>query len=179
MVGVQDHPRGAAVHRRAAAFAFDYLWIVGWLAIVVVGGIGVRQLAPGLAVSVFADPVRGQLVAFGMVTLPISAVFAMAEAAPRGATWGKRRLGLRVEGLDGRAIGIGRSALRTALKFLPWELSHAAIWRFTIPGSVPESVPVGLLAIAWTLVGVNLVAALAGSRRTLYDRLSGTRVVPA
>jgi uncharacterized RDD family membrane protein YckC len=174
---MRDEGRAAAVHRRAAAFALDYVWIAAWLALIVVVGIGARQAFPGLAAWLFGDPVRGQLVAFGLVTLPISAAFVVAEAAPRGATWGKRRLGLRVEAPDGRLIGRGRSVVRTALKFLPWELSHAAIWRLSIPEAGSEALPITLLVAAWSLVGLNLVLAMAGARRTAYDRLSGTRVV--
>ena len=171
--------RTAGLGRRATAFAFDYAWVLGWLVVVVVIGVVVRAAWPDAAAAVFGDPIRAQATGFISVTLPISLAFAIAEASQRGATWGKRRMRLRVESAAGERIGLGRSLVRTALKFLPWELSHAAIWRFAFPESAPEAVPIALISIAWGLIGAYVVTALVGSRRTLYDRLSGTRVVDA
>lgn len=171
--------RVAELGRRAAAFAFDYLWILGWLVVVVIVGVGVRAAWPDAAATLFGDPISAELSGFLTVTLPVSLAFAIAEASPRGATWGKRRMRLRVESASGERIGFGRSCLRTALKFLPWELSHAAIWRFALADAGPEAVPITLISLAWILIGVYVVTGLVGSRRTLYDRLSGTRVVEA
>jgi hypothetical protein len=79
---------------------------------------------------------------------------------------------------DGQRLTLARSVLRTAGKFLPWELAHAAIWRFAFPGSAPPGVPEAAIVVVWALVGGNLVSALIDDqRRTLYDRLSRSMVV--
>jgi uncharacterized RDD family membrane protein YckC len=76
------------------------------------------------------------------------------------------------------ALSLGRSIARTALKFVPWELSHAIVWRFASPSSAPAALLDAGLVLVWFLIGANLAAALVDERRrTLYDRLSGTRVV--
>ena len=166
--------------RRAAAVALDYVWIAGWLVLVVALGVLVGMVAPGLRDSLFGNAVTGQLVGFALVTLPVALVFIVSEAGPAGATPGKRRMALRVVTADGERLSLGRSVARTGLKFLPWELSHAVIWRFADPGSVPEVVLNAGLVLVWVLIGANIASAVIdGGRRTLYDRLTWTRVVVA
>jgi uncharacterized RDD family membrane protein YckC len=170
------HP--ASVARRAAAFGLDYLLIAGWLVLVVGGGALLRLAAPGLAAALFGNPLIGEATGFLVLTLPVSAYFAATEAGPAGASWGKRRLGLRVTTVSGQDLRLSRSVLRTGLKFLPWELTHAIIWRFANPGSAPEVLLNIGLVVVWALIAANLASALLDDRRrTLYDRLSGTRVV--
>jgi uncharacterized RDD family membrane protein YckC len=168
----------ASVPRRAAAFGVDYLLIAGWLVLVVGAGALLRLAAPGAASALFANPLIGEASGFLVLTLPVSAYFAVSEAGSPGASWGKERLGLRVTTASGQDLRPGRSILRTALKFLPWELTHAIIWRFANPGSAPEALlDIGLVFV-WALIAVNLASALLDDRRrTLYDRLSGTCVV--
>ena len=164
--------------RRAGAFGLDYLLIAAYLVLVVAAGATARSVAPDAAGALFGGPLVGELTGFLVVTLPISLYFVLSERWPRGATWGKRRLGLRVVTEAGEPLTLGRSVLRTALKFLPWELAHAVIWRFAFPGSAPSGLPEAGLVLVWALIGANLVAALVdGRRRTAYDRLSRTRVV--
>lgn len=111
-----------------------------------------------------------------LVTLPVGLVFAIAEAGPRGATWGKRRLGLRVIGPDGRSPSLPRSLVRTACKLLPWELAHTAVHR--LPQAAAPRWVSAVLAAAWILgFAYALPTVFDAGRRTLYDRLSRTRVV--
>ncbi len=73
-----------------------------------------------------------------------------------------------------------RSVLRTALKLVPWELSHALIWRYATPGSAPELILDAGLVLVWLLIAANVISALVDSEhRTIYDRLAGTRVTNA
>jgi uncharacterized RDD family membrane protein YckC len=160
--------------RRAAAFGIDYLPIAAYLIVVAALSVGLSWLVPD-ARALASTPLRGQLLGFVTVTLPISLYFVHGEAS--GATWGKRHLGLRVVDRQGNALGLARSAARTALKFLPWELSHFAMWRLPFDGSDPPAAFTVLLVVVWTLVGANVISLLASPRRlTLYDRLSRTRV---
>jgi len=168
----------AGLLRRAAAFGVDYLVIAAYLAVVVAIGALARTLAPDAARGLFGGPMPGELTGFLVVTLPVSLYFVLSERGPRSATWGKRRLGLRVMTDAGGPLTLGRSVLRTALKFLPWELAHAVIWRLAFPGSAPPGMAEAGLVLVWLLIGANLVAALVDARcRTVYDRLARTRVV--
>ncbi len=175
-----DAPLAASVGRRALAFVLDYAVIAAWIAVVVAAGFWFRSAAPDLSSSLFGDPLAAEAAGFVALTLPVGLYFALSEAGPRGATIGKRRLGIRVSGDNGRAISIGRSLLRTGLKLAPWELSHAIIWRYANAGSAPDALLTGGLVLVWGLIGANLAAAvLDARRRTMYDRLSRTRVVHA
>lgn len=104
--------------------------------------------------------------------------FALSEASAREATLGKRRLGLRVVTVDGERLSLGRSLLRSAVKFLPWELAHAAIWQYTAGSPDELMLPDVLLVASWTLVAVNVAMAVVDSRhRALHDRAAASLVV--
>jgi hypothetical protein len=70
--------------------------------------------------------------------------------------------------------------VREALRFLPWELSHAIIWRLALSAtknSFPAWAGAGF-ALVYLLVFAYLVTLFFGSQhRTLYDRLAGSLVM--
>lgn len=173
----------AEARSRIAAFGWDCLLIFGYLIVLV--GIGLFLTTGPIGAewtALMSDPVRADIVAFLLTVLPITLYFAFGEA-PSGATWGKRRVGLVVATplAAGVGLGIGRALLRNGLKFLPWQLSHTAI--FHISGSAassgePPRWSVALQAIAWVLVAAYLVGLTRfGGHRPLYDRLAGTVVI--
>ena len=169
---------------RLKAFALDYLLILGYLvALSVVGtALTLGPLGDRWS-SLFSTPLRADLCAFVLSVLPVVAYFAHAESSRSGATWGKRRMGLKVLGADGAPLGIGRSLSRSALKFLPWQIAHTSmlhILGFPLsPGEPPLGSIVGLVLV-WVLVASYLsgLSTLCGGR-TPYDRLAGTVVVHA
>jgi uncharacterized RDD family membrane protein YckC len=172
--------------RRLAAFLLDWLLILVYIAILIGIGLLIRQspLAPGWG-ALFADANRAEATAFVLLVLPVIAYFALFESSARQATPGKHRLRLTVATLDGDRVGIGRAALRNLLKFIPWELAHASIWR--IPGlfsgrfptaSLPLGVQAGLILV-YVIGGVYAISLLVTPRRqTIYDLLTGTVVRP-
>lgn len=86
-----------------------------------------------------------------MITLPISLYFILCECSKWQVTLGKRKMGICVVDAFGHRISIGRSALRTAVKFLPWEIAHFGIWRLMLPSSLSE------ITVYIILNAVNLV----------------------
>jgi uncharacterized RDD family membrane protein YckC len=172
-----DAPVTAGLARRSLAFLVDYLVIAVWLVVLVGIALGLRAVAPDLTDAVFGDPLSAESAGFVLLTLPVILYFAISEAAPRGATIGKRRMSIRVVTQAGAPVSLPRSFARTILKLLPWELTHAIVWRFAVPGSAPELLLDGGLVLVWILILANVAAALIDAeRRTLYDRLSATRV---
>lgn len=175
----------AEARSRIAAFGWDYLLIFGYLIVLVVIGL-LLMTGPNRAewTALMFDPVRADIVAFVLTVLPITLYFAFGEASS-GATWGKRRVGLVVAMplAAGVALGIGRALLRNGLKFLPWQMSHTAIFHISISGSAassgePPGWSVVLQAIAWVLIAAYLVGLTRfGGHRPLYDRLAGTVVI--
>ena len=166
----------ADIHRRLAAAAVDYLVIVGWVAVVVAIGVGVRAFEPAVAAALFGTRWSAQTTGFVALTLPVGLYFAWSEAPVRAATVGKRVSGLRVTDMNGSRLSVGRSVLRTAVKLFPWELSHTAIWWFALDGLSASPIATVLLVVVWSLVAASVVSVVA-TGRAVYDFAAGTRVV--
>lgn len=170
------------LRHRVLAFAYDYLLIAAYLAVLTAAGRGLAAWAPGILRGL-GDPVRGQLAVFGVLTLPVILYFALGEASARQATWGKTRVRLRVARHDGARMSFGRALIRSLLKFIPWEITHTCVWQFWTHPQSPPDWATWLLVLVWALVGANLVSAwVSPARQALYDRVAGTvvlRSVPA
>lgn len=124
-----------------------------YLGALTVGSQLIATSRPNLIAALFGSPLAGQASGFLLVTVPVSLYFALQEAAPAQATWGKGRCRLKVVGAGGRQLSFSRALARTALKFLPWELAHACIWqaRFA-PAELPPPIAAGFVLV-WVLVG--------------------------
>ncbi|WP_222192224.1 RDD family protein [Modestobacter italicus] len=161
---------------RWRASAWDYLVILGWLAVLTVLGLGARLALPAPGPI---SPVAADAVAFGFSVLPVWAYLTVTEAGVRRGSWGKQRTGLAVVAGDGRRAGAGRVAVRNAVKLLPWQLAHVAVARIIAEVDAPVTVattyglsllvPAVSLAIAWR----------DPAHRALHDLVAGTRVVGA
>ena len=167
----------AGFWKRAGAFALDYIIILGYL----VGIMLLSLLANALFDTsqwLFADRVRAQLTAFLIVTLPVTLYFAISESSSSQATWGKRRLKLKVTDHNGKQISVWRSLARTLLKFVPWELSHTLIWQLYFSPQI-ESVWINYgFTLVYLLIGLNIASLfLTKSHQTLYDLFTNTYVV--
>jgi uncharacterized RDD family membrane protein YckC len=167
----------ATVSNRLLAFALDYLVIASYLVGLALLGFLVSQIFPTSQRFFFRTASSAQATGFVLVTLPISLYFVLLEA--RGSTLGKRQRGLSVRCLNGQALGLRLSVQRTALKFLPWELSHTCIWQLRFE-QLPSDVIVAGFILVWVLVGGNVLSLLTNVRhQTLYDKILGTVVIDA
>lgn len=165
---------GAGLWTRVKAFAWDYPIIAVYLILLVATGSLLNRFFPQTAAGLFGSPLRGQMVGFLLLTLPVSLYFALLEASEKQATLGKRRMKLRVVDIRGQRLSLARALGRTALKFIPWELAHTCIWQ---AGAAPGLTTAGFVLV-WVLVFANAASLLVDpSRQTLYDRLAGTFVV--
>lgn len=167
---------------RLLAFALDYILISLYLALLVVVSVVIARTSAGPGFrALFGDPNSAEATAFLLLVLPVLLYFTVFESSRWQATWGKRVLGLRVMTTGGAPVGFGRALGRNALKLVPWELTHACLWR--IPGwpFAPETPPlwvsIGLLLV-WVVVIVYAVSLpLSRTGQILYDRLAGVRVL--
>ncbi len=160
---------------RLRASLWDYLVIVGWIAVLTVAGLGVRARLPPAPEQ--PSLLATDAMAFGFSVLPVLVYLTVTEARPAQATWGKRRGGLLVVGPGGRRPGWGRAAARNAVKLLPWQLAHIAVARLILGvDDVVTIVVTDGLAIVIPVVSVAMVV-LDPQRRALHDRVAGTRVV--
>src|SRR5699024_3565029 len=126
----------AAFRVHLCACLLDSLVIVVY-GVFVVGTISF-VFQPYLKTSFSSSPLTAELTGFLMMTLPVSLYFIICECSKWQGTLGKRKMGIRVVDDLGRRIGVGRSAFRTAVKFLPWDIAHFAIWRIMLPSGLSE-----------------------------------------
>ena len=167
--------------RRLAAFGLDYLVIAAYMVVLTIVSVtGTSQLTEA-PVATEVSPWMFDLLAFVTLVLPVILYFALSEASQSQATWGKRRVGIVVVTTHGERLSPSRSIVRSALKFLPWQIAHTCL--FHIPGwpTAVEAIPVAASAGLWvaSLLACASIATLfiAADHRTLYDRLARTGVI--
>jgi len=77
-------------------------------------------------------------------SVPAWLYFTLSDRSSRGATVGKRRLGLRTQAKEGGHLGFGRALGRTAIQLVPWEVTHATAPVSYTPPSLPAILRVHL-----------------------------------
>ncbi len=178
------HDSLALFWKRLLAFALDYIVISAYLVVLVIVGVVIARTpaGPGFR-ALFANPNSAEATAFLLLVVPVLLYFAIFESSPWQATWGKRVLRLRATTTSGVRAGFLRALWRNALKLLPWELTHACLWR--IPGwpfdpqTPPLWIDVGLILV-WVIVAVYVLSLLfSRTGQTLYDHLAGMRIALA
>lgn len=159
----------AILRRRAAAFAVDYLSIGAFASGLAMAAwvLGAYRLALG--------PLSGQIVGFAILTAPVVLAMSAFESSPWRASPGKKVCGLVIVPVGAGKPHPGRlsfpaALLRNAGKYLPWELSHGAVWQMQ-PGGSP-TLAFALVSATWLLVGLYIFGASRSDGRTPYDRLA-------
>ncbi|MDQ0898948.1 RDD family protein [Paenibacillus sp. V4I7] len=157
---------------RIIAFFWDYLIILGYIILL----IGVSFLARPQVIPLFTtNPLLAEITGFLFITLPVYLYFAVCEGSKSHATWGKRKMGIVVAGVYGQPIGFGSSLIRSALKFIPWELAHFTIWHMVIPSEYPNYLIYSLLGTVYGLALIYLISPLwSKNKQTVYDSIAGT-----
>ena len=112
------------------------------------------------------------------VSLPSWIYFTLCDSSAVGATLGKRVMGVRVRAIpDGRLSRSG-ALVRTAVKLLPWELTHVMIFLpepfgdELTPFKTMMIVLVNVLLVVWLIVPF-----LNASHRALHDYAAKSCVV--
>ncbi|MHC0551652.1 RDD family protein [Salinicoccus sp. CNSTN-B1] len=162
--------------RRIYAFFLDYVVIVVY-GIFVVGTISFI-FRPYIEPLFSNSPVTAELTGFFMITLPVSLYFILCECSKWQGTLGKKKLGIRVVDAFGHRIGVGRSALRTLVKFLPWEIAHFGVWRLMLPSNLTEmTVYIILNAVNLAILTYLIISFTNKKRKNVYDWIAGTEVI--
>lgn len=161
--------------RRLHALFLDYCVILGWLCALAAVAFSLHLGG----VNLWGGPV--DLVVFAASVLPVWLYLTITEAGAAHATWGKRRVGLRVLGLGAGFAYPVRVAVRNAAKLLPWQLAHLGVTPLLTgndTGSLVSSAAAWLpITAAYALVGLTLVVMLIrDDRAALHDLIAGTRV---
>lgn len=159
------------VFRRLTAFFIDCMVLAAYASVLFGGSPFLRPLFTG-------SPYSAELTGFLLLTLPFVLYVTICEASKWQATIGKRIMKLRVVNADtGRRLHVAQAALRSALKFLPWELAHFAIWHTFIFASSLQYVAMGVLAVSYLMMFTYIVGLLRRNHQPIYDRFARTKVV--
>ncbi|MEM1041026.1 MAG: RDD family protein [Bacteroidota bacterium] len=110
-------------------------------------------------------------------SLPVWVYFTLADRSESGATLGKRSLSICTQAEGGEPVGLGQALARTAVKMVPWEVTHASAFLFAPAiGELATENWVGIGA-AYVLVFVYLVVAWrTQGRRSVHDLVASTSV---
>lgn len=169
-----EHSATVSVGARLIAFLWDYAIIFGYLLLLS----GASWLLRPLLTPLFtAGPLSAEITGFLLITLPVYLYFGVCEGSKSQATWGKQKMGIVVTDVHGRPIGLGRSLLRSAIKFIPWELAHFTVWHTVLPSGFTERFLYSLFAVVYGLVLLYLISPLLNkNKQTVYDMIAGTVV---
>ncbi|MCK6257337.1 RDD family protein [Fictibacillus sp. KIGAM418] len=166
--------KNASLGTRIIAFLWDYVIVSCYLSLL----FGVSFIARPMLLPLFRESsLSAEITGFLLITLPVYLYFSVSEGSKFHATWGKRKMGIMVVGVRGQPIGLGHSLFRSALKFVPWELSHFTIWHIAIPSEFPDYLIYILLITVYGLVLIYLISPLKSkNKQTVYDSIAGTVV---
>lgn len=90
---------------------------------------------------------------------------------------GKEKTGIYVANSNGQRIKLGRSAIRTVIKFLPWEVAHFGIWRLMLPTNFSEiTIFVILSAVNLATIVYLIIPFTNKKKKNVYDWVAGTEV---
>ncbi len=164
----------AGLKQRLAAMALDLLIVAGYAAILAItASIFFRVTSAGRLMD---SAWTRDAVAFITLVLPTILYFSFQESSSRQATFGKRKMGLKVVDTHGARLSAGRALLRSGVKFLPWQMAHTAV--FQIWNGNSSAFLFALSLFAQILVVIYLLSILFNRQhRPLYDRLAGSAVV--
>ncbi|ACX66628.1 RDD family protein [Paenibacillus sp. Y412MC10] len=161
---------------RFKAFMIDYLFILIYLVVLFLFN---AVLFPSLQQFFAGSLVVAQFTGFLMVTLPVSLYFILSDSVIGGQSFGKRKMGIRVVNSKHGSVSVIKMIYRTALKFLPWELSHFLVYRLVHIGD--EAVPLHYYFVGGVIYLLILTyistAILTKEKKSLYDMISRTTVI--
>ncbi len=168
---------------RLKAFVFDYLIILAYIAAlfgvnfgIILGGGVLEDISP-----LFSSPFVKDAIAFTTLILPVILYFALQEGSLRQSTWGKRKAGIRVANVDGGRLTRKQALVRSAVKFLPWQIAHTCIYHVEgWPLEVNTLSPLVMagFVLVYVLVGIYIACVLISKKhRTPYDWAAGSYVI--
>lgn len=176
---IPDEVQYAGFAKRLKAFAFDYLIICGYIIMLTVATLAVIQIAGFMELSLRwpENPFLADFMAFVTLVLPVILYFTLQESSPKQATWGKRKVGIRVVNASGKTLTRMQAFARSLVKFLPWQIGHTCLFQALAVTGMPPAVVVGYVLV-YLLAGIYVASALISKKhRTPYDWAAGAYVI--
>lgn len=163
---------GAGIKLRLKALFIDYLCILAYLIILFIFSISFYKLVLK-AIPEFTET-ESQWISFLTTVLPITIYFIIKESKKPYASFGKKKVGLKIVY---NSSPIKSSIIRNILKFLPWQFGHISVIRGIYTGF--DSIFVFIfygLAIVLPIIYILMVI-FRKDHRHLPDLFSGSWVV--
>ena len=158
--------------RRAKAYAID---------MAVYAGVAAAMLPVGFLLS-RAGIGESQTAVIAVSAVPPAIATAIAtRSEAKGATIGKRMVGLKVEDADGAAVPVGRALIRNALKIaVPWQAGHI-VTISTVYGrwDDPDAWLIAATVVCYGMIGLGLWGIARRSGLTVHDIVGQSQVVSA
>ncbi|MBM7614344.1 RDD family protein [Alkaliphilus hydrothermalis] len=163
---------GANFKIRIKALIIDYLCILAYLIILFIITISIYNfLLKGI--PQFTE-IESQWISFISTVFPITTYFIIKESRKPYASFGKKKMGLKIVYKDNPIKG---SIIRNIFKFLPWQFAHLSIIKGIYTGFDSFFV-LGFYVLAVLLPVVYiLMVAFRKDHRHLPDLFACTRVV--
>lgn len=157
--------------RRLFAYSIDYIMILLYAAILILISLMI-QMAVGSSLSDLT-PVKGQIIGFLTLTVPVFLYFFLSEGGSKRATIGKMINKIQVNSFNKSEITTNQVFTRNFLKLLPWEIAHTGVhWLVYFLRSSRE-IPswVYLLLIIPQVIVVGYLASIIASKgeSSFYD----------
>tara|TARA_R110002051_G_scaffold181774_1_gene251235 strand:+ start:5184 stop:5636 length:453 start_codon:yes stop_codon:yes gene_type:complete len=121
-------------------------------------------------------PLKGNIISFLTMTLPVFLYFYLLESSKQKATLGKRKLKIYVESQKGKR-GI---FIRTLFKIIPWEIAHIGIHWSVFYSEKGIEIPLWnwlILIIPQVIIIIYFITVvISKGRSSLYDKIAKTSV---
>lgn len=169
--------------KRVKAFLLDYLVIAAYTIILALVTFGLAKETDNqlLTLEPIKTPALADGMAFATLVLPVILYFTLLESSDRQASWGKTIVGIRVATAAGNQVSRTQAFIRSAFKFLPWQIAHTAMFHiegWPLAPLAPTPLVLTAFILVWLLVALTVVSIfLTSGRRSHYDWIAGTEVV--
>lgn len=134
--------------RRSVAFFIDVLILfpIGFV-ISIILGFWWGYPSPGFEMSIRI------VISFSIL---VWLYFIVSDISKNGATIGKRIMKIRIETIDGRKLTVKTALIRTAIKLLPWELTHLTFFGLSQGWEIFSSTQMILTIILYPMMFIYL-----------------------
>lgn len=164
----------AGLGRRIVAFVLDFLIIGGYILILFAVGVSVKAVTG--KISFLESPITMNILAFFSLVLPVVLYFTLQERSSQQATWGKRCVKIKVVNAQGGRMYLWQSGLRSAIKFIPWQLAHTCVIYIWFGNQSPIFL-IGALAAQGLVISYMICQWISKRHQAPYDWLAGAFVV--
>jgi len=164
--------------RRFIAFGIDYILILLYAGLLFLSSLLFQYLSAKQLSE--PSPLKGQLIGFFLLTLPVFLYFLLSEKSKQKGTIGKRVSKIRVEMVGNKPAATQQLFIRSFLKFLPWEIAHTGVHWVLFYSRNNEQTPFWVYAL---LIVPQLAAIfyfitiiLTKGNGSFYDKVAGTKI---